>query len=148
MLASRFNTNKIELDTLRSSGAYGTAYADILLVRRVQVICQTLGVHRNRPNVAVDVGDLRVTFEDVRAFLNLTTSYKNTNTFHNLAFKVRQDLNSQDPATMQVNHARLLRQLNLMFRAQLIAAGDPNPVAAEASTIARAPIKALLMELA
>lgn len=147
MLARRFTAQKIELDTLHSSGAYGTAYADIILVRRVQAICQTLGVHPNRPHFAVDVGDLRVTFEDVRAFLNLKTSYKNTNTFHNLALKVRQDLKGQQPAAMLVKDARLLRQLDLMFRPQLIGEDNTDPAAAETATIPRAQLVRLLNDV-
>lgn len=142
MLARRFMAQKIELGSLRSRGAY----ADICFVRGVQAICQPLGVNARTPNVPVAVGNLRVTFVDIRVFLNLTASFGNILTFYNRAVDVRRKLKNRVPATLLVKEALLLRQLDLMFGPQPISKDDPDPVAAEATTIARAALHRELRE--
>lgn len=146
MLTSRFSAQKTEIHTF-VHGAYGAAYRAILVVGRVLALCQTLGISTAYPHVAVDVGGLPVYYEDVKIFLELTSSYSNTSTFYHQARRVRLELMSRVHADLTVKFARLLRLLNCMFSPQLIRAGDQNPDAVFAFAVSRAGLHRHLKEV-
>lgn len=142
MLSITFAATRTELASFGSTR--GTAYVDIHRVKRVQAICQTLGLEMRKPRHAV-YEDMDVSWEDVKKFLDLKPHFKNAMTLHLLAVRKQQGLQVQQPGALSVDDSLLLRQLNYMLDERLVGGNHQDPVAAQASQLARVPFKARLV---
>lgn len=141
MLAIRFAGTRTELASLVDT--CGTAYMDIHRVKRVQAVCQTLGLQMNKPRHAVYEG-MGVSWADVTRFLGIKPAFKNAVTLYILAVKTQQHLQIQRSGSLSVDNTLLLRQLDYMLIEPLIGENHLEPIAAQTSQLARVPFKSRL----
>lgn len=146
MMTRRLSADRDDLVRIASQ-PYGTAYLDILQVKRVLLICRNIGVRLQKPNRVALWHDLFITFRDLHHFLNLRSTFKNACTLYTHTVKAQSQLQAQDmsrPGTMSVDNALLLQRINLMLDATVI---DQNPADRVAQYASQVPRSTLLAEV-
>lgn len=143
MLARRFAAEREDYAYIETC-AYGTGYMDLLLVNRVQVVCQALGIRPDKPRETVRTENMQVSYRQIKLFLNTKPGLKNAFTLANKASRVRLYLQGQARGTMLLDESILHRQLDYMLSSTPIAEDNQDPVAAQASQMSCVKLKSLV----
>lgn len=143
MLARRFAAEREDYAYIETC-AYGSGYMDLLLVNRIQVVCQVLGIRPERPSETVQIENMQVSYGHIKLFLNTKAYIKNTFTLAIKASRVHLYLQAQERGAMSVDESVLYRQLNCMLSNTPIAEGNQDPVAAQASQMSRVKLGSLV----
>lgn len=110
-------------------------------------MCEALGIHPNKPQDAIHMEHMQVSYGDVLKCLGVEKSHKNAHTLYKKVLKVYVALQAQDCGARLQDETLLIRLLEFMLTDAPIGVGEGNrdPCAVQASQMNRGELEAKLV---